>query len=513
MSPSVASALEIDVALQPKQDDLYELIEKSKHTIFGTGGRRGGGKSGGLRRIFFLRRLKYPNTDGILLRRTRQELIDNHLTPMFREWPFVRDWWVAQDKTLVFPNGSRLLFRYAEHEKHVDKLFGVEYADVGPEEAGLFAQRELEKMKGSNRWPGSSPIKPIMVMSFMPGGRSHAYLKRIFIDKLYEGEENPDDHCFVETWGWDNVEHVRKMLVERGCTERDFYSWPEAERKKWFLASEYGRKLSSITDTALRAAWLDGSWNVFEGIVFPELKDTLHNLDNWTGELTLKGKKLYGAIDWADTGATGAEQCALDDDENFFFFDEYGDKNRTVTEHCESIIPMFNEIGHVEYILMDLPTTNINQEDLFSIQNAFRLAGLYTTQAYRANIKIGLDRLKDLLKVDPNHVHPFTGEIGAPHLYISRRKCPKLWKQMSELQREIDTETGKVKYIGDDDNLDPARYIAMSRPKAPDKKAKVDPNLLNAQRYTSVDAKAQRTLSKFDKTFGKDPNGNEWFPQ
>ena len=514
MSPSVESVLNVDIALQPKQDELYEAIEHSRHTTFGTGGRRGGGKSGGLRRIFLIRRLKYPNTDGILIRRTRQELIDNHLTPMFREWPFARDWWVAQDKTLVMPNGSRLLFRYAEHEKDVDKLFGVEYADVGPEEAGLFSQRELEKMKGSNRWPGISPIKPIMLMSFMPGGRSHGYLKRIFIDKDYESNEDASDFCFVETWGWDNVEHVRKQLVAAGMTERDFYSWPPERRKQWFLASEYGRKLSSLTDPMLRAAWLDGSWNVFEGLVFPELRDSVHNLDKFTSDFKHEGMKLYGAVDWADTGATGAEQLAVDDEQNLFFFDEYGNRNRTVSEHCNHIIPMFSGNGHQEYVLLDLPTTNLNQEDLFSVQNAFRLAGLFTSQAYRAHIKIGLDRLKDMLRVDPARVHPFTKELGSPQVFISRRNCPLLWKQMAELQREIDTETGKVKYIGDDDNLDPARYLAMSQPKGPEKKKSVDPRLqqLYAENYTSVDAKANRTLQRFDKSFGKDPGGNEWFP-
>ena len=508
MSVSTASALDIDIWLQPKQDELFELIESSRHTTFGTGGRRGGGKSGGLRRILFLRRLKYPNTDGILLRRTRQELLDNHLTPMFREWPFVRDWWVAQDKTIVFPNGSRLLFRYAEHETDVDKLFGVEYADVAPEEAGLFTQRELEKMKGSNRWPGTSDIKPSMIMSFMPGGRSHFYLKRIFVDRQFEGMEDPEDFCFVESFGWDNVEHVRKQLQQMKATDRDYYSWSFEARKALFLASDYGRKLASITDDSLRSAWLDGNWNVFEGIVFPELRDELHNLDrfagpSWKPELA----KLISAIDWADTGTAGAEQCAVDPEENLFFVGEYGQRNRTVLEHAADIIQMLAEFGKQDYTLMDLPTTNINQDNLFSIQNAFNLAGLRTVQAYRANIAIGLDLLKQMLKIDPDRVHPFTHQLGSPRLFISKRRCPRLWRQMAELQREFDQQTGKVKYIGEDDNLDPARYIAMSRPKAPER-PKVKPTNLPV---TTFEQKADQALKRWDKGFGKEPGQNDWF--
>jgi len=501
--------LDIDIGLQPKQDLLYDLIENSKHTTFGYGGRRGGGKSGGMRRIFLLRRLKYPGTDGILLRRTRQELLDNHLTPMFREWPFIRDWWVAQDKALVLPNGSRLLFRYAEHEADVDKLFGVEYADIGPEEAELFTQRELEKMKGSNRWPGSSPINPIMLMSFMPGGRSHYYLKRIFVDREYEVNEDPADHCFVEAVGWDNVEHCRKQLIADGLTERDFYSWKEEARKAYFLASEYGRKLASITDESLRAAWLDGSWNVFEGIVFPELKTEIHNLDNFVPRFIPSEHRLISAVDWADSGMTGAEQCAIDADENLFFFDEYHERNRTVVEHSASITAMLAAHGHQDYTLMDLPVSNINQSNLFSIQDAFSRAGLHTAQAYRANIAIGLDLLKTFLKIDPNRTHPFTGQLGSPRLFISKRKCPNLWKQMSELQREVDVETGKVNYIGEDHNLDCARYLAMSRPNAAERVKRAPTSM----RPSTFEEKAQRSLGRFDKKFGKEGSENEWFPK
>lgn len=506
---SVASALEVDIGLQPKQDLLWDLIENSDHTTFGYGGRRGGGKSGGMRRIFLLRRFKYPGTDGILLRRTRQELLDNHLTPMFREWPFVRDWWVAQDKALVLPNGSRLLFRYAEHEGDVDKLFGVEYADVGPEEAGLFTQRELEKMKGSNRWPGSSPIKPIMLCSFMPAGKSHFYLKRVFVDKSYEKNEDPRDFCFVEAFGWDNVEHCRKQLEKDGLTDRDFYGWTNEARKAYFLASEYGRKLASINDESLRAAWLDGNWNVFEGIVFPELSEQLHNLDNFSPNFKPDKCRMVSAIDWADSGITGMEVCAIDHDENLFFFDEYHERNKTVIEHSAQITGKLNSHGPQDYTLMDLPVNNINQANLFSIQDAFRRAGLHTIQAHRANIAIGLDLLKTFLKIDPQRFNPFTNELGSPRIFISKRKCPHLWKQMAELQTEIDAETGKVSYIGEDDNLDPCRYIAMSRPRAAEREKRIPTELP----VTTFEQKVAGALAKFDQGFGRDPSANEWFPK
>lgn len=505
MSISVASVLDLDIWLQPKQELLWELVDESPYSDIGFGGRRGGGKSGGVRRIMLLRRLKYAGTDGILLRRTRQELVDNHLIPLFREYPMLRDFWLEKDRALVLPNDSRLLFRYAEHAVDVERLFGVEYADIGVEEAGLFSKPELEKMRGSNRW-SRSPITPKMLYSFMPGGRSHFYLKEAFVDNAID----KDAFTFIEAYGWDNVEHCRAALIADGLTDRDYYSWTDAERKAYYFArADYAKKLQRITDPLLRACWLDGNWNDFEGIVFPELSDSLHNLDNFVTEFRPRNHRLVSAIDWADSGITGMEQAAIDSDENTFFFDEYHERNLTVVEHAATITRELNENGHQDYTLMDLPVNNINQADLFSIQDAFRRAGLHTIQAHRANIAIGLDLLRQFLAVDPNRIHPFTNELGSPRLFISRRKCPHLWRQMAELQRMVDAETGKVKYVGEDDNLDPARYIAMSRPRAPEK-IKQAPSNLPAY---SHERKAAASFARFDKTFGKDPDQNNWFPK
>lgn len=514
MSPSAElernpESLDVDIWLQPKQEQLWDLVDQSPYQRVGYGGRRGGGKSGGVRRIQILRRLKYAGTDGILLRRTRQELVDNHLIPLFREFPYMREWWFEKDKSLEFPNGSRLLFRYAEHEADVDKLFGIEYADITPEEAGLFSERELEKMKGSNRWTGDSGIVPKMIYSFMPAGRSHFYLKENFVDAA----TRPKEHAFVEAYGWDNVEWCRKLLVKDGLTDVDFYSWREEQRKAYFFKSDYAKNLLSIKDESLRNAWLYGDWERFEGIVFPELREDVHNLDRFQFPFQPKNCKLLAALDWAAVGTTAATQSAVDAHENLFFFDEYCQRNRLVSEHSAAILKMLLSHGKPEYTLMDLPVNVLNQNDMSSIQREFAAAGLFTVQAHRAHIEMGINLLKEYLKVDPKRVHPFTGQLGSPRVFISKKRCPNAWKQMRELQRMIDLETGKVKFVGEDDALDTLRYQAMSRPNAPQGIPDFNPALFvqQGQRYTSIDQKAARSIRRFDKSFGKDPSANEWF--
>jgi hypothetical protein len=439
-------------------------------------------------RILILRRLKYAGTDGIILRRTYQELKDNHLTPLLREFPYMQPWWLEKDKALCFPNGSRLLFRYAEHEVDVDKLFGSEYADICAEEAGLFTETELQKMKGSNRWSGVSDITPKMLYSFMPGGRSHFYLKRVFVDRQYEEGEDGSRYAFLEAYGWDNVEWCRRALTQDGLTDKDFYGWPEQTRKEYFFArSDYAKTLLSIRDDALRAAWLEGSWEKFEGIVFPELRDDVHNLDRWAPNFNGKADASYvSAVDWAATGTTAATQCSVDADEFLYVLEEYAQRNRLVSEHTAAILALLRRYGKQAYTLMDLPTTNISQKDLMSIQGEFQRAGLQTSAAHRAHIEMGVNLLKEYLAVDPTKKHPFTNQMGSPRLFISRRRAPTFWQQMAQLQRVIVEATGKVSFVGSDDVLDTVRYIAMSRPKAPTKaKAKTSSSARGPQGWMS----------------------------
>ena len=497
--------------MQPKQDELWELVDESPFTDIGYGGRRGGGKSGGMRRILILRRLKYAQTNGLILRRTYLELYQNHLEPLFREFPYMRQWWVEKHKFLEFPNGSKLYFGYAQHERDVDDFVGSEFGDVCVEEAGLFSERELQKLKGSNRWKGVPGFVPKMLYSFMPAGRSHFYLKEHFVDAI----TRPKNHAFLEAYGWDNVEWCRGLLEQEGFKDTDFYGWPDEMRKSYFLRSEYGQKLLSITDENLRQAWLEGNWDQFEGIVFPELRDDTHNLDHFQFPFKPQGCTLLSALDWAATGTTAATQSAYDSEENLFIFDEYCQKNRLVSEHSQEIIRMLTSHGKQEYTLMDLPVNVLNQSEMASIQREFSLAGLFTVQAHRAHIEMGINLLKEYLKVDPERVHPFTGQKGSPRLFLSKKCCPNAWRQMKELQRMIDIETGKVKFVGEDDALDTVRYQAMSRPHAPKKVLDFSPSqfVAHAAQYTGLEAKVQRTFSRFDKTFGKEPNSNEWFPK
>jgi hypothetical protein len=523
MSTSARSALNLDVALQPKQWELWRLIDETAKTDIGYFGARGGGKSGGARRVMILRRLKYAGTPGIILRRTYDELYKNHLLPLLDEFPALRPWWNNEHKQLVFPNGSRLYFGYAEHLDDVKRYVGSELGDICPEEAGFFTPEELEILRGSRRWSRDPAFTPKMIYPFMPGGPSHHYLKRIFYDKDYQGEERAENFAAIYAFGWDNVEWARKSLAVDGLTERDYYSWSDIQRKAYFIErTDYGRTLASLKDEQLRAAWLDGSMEITEGLVFPELQAEVHNLDQYVRDEDWQefcsGLKLLGGLDHASSGVTAYLQEGISADGIKFSLEEYYERNQTIAQHARAMRLLQSRYGDNDYTLID-PSTEAktlqgknpqtNQDEMWSVLDEYRRNGITAMPAGRSYVSTGLDLLKGLLWSNPQALHPFTQTLGTPAWFISKKRCPNLWREIKELQRVFNAE-GKWEFVGSDHALDCSRYIAMSRPQAPEVPKSAEFNLAHAVGYTSVDSKAARTIARFDKSFGKEPQSNSW---
>jgi hypothetical protein len=119
--------IDIRVPLQPKQAKLLQLTEESPATWIGYGGARGGAKSHGARAVMLLRRLKHPGTRGLIFRRTFKQLWENHIEPLFRQYPFMRAWYHTGHRELTLPNGSSIVFGYAEHPGDIYAFQGKEY--------------------------------------------------------------------------------------------------------------------------------------------------------------------------------------------------------------------------------------------------------------------------------------------------------------------------------------------------------------------------------------------------
>lgn len=286
--------ISVKIRLQPKQQRLWQAWDESDASVVGDGGARGGSKSGGCRRCMVLRRLKYANTTGIILRQTFPQLEKSHILKFQEEFPELAISYHGQRHEVRFPNGSVLYFG---HGRAMADYNSAEFADILFDEGQEFSQRQIEAMDGANRCTTNQRIRPKKIIAFMPGHTEDglppiglSYLKRVLVDGDLKPEEQKKKWTFVQAFAWDNIEWFRSELRRDGYTcekhtwddeqgdkclvcmriqEREFYSWPEAQRRDYFIErTDFGQKLSAVTDSALRDAWLYGKWGSFEGQFF-----------------------------------------------------------------------------------------------------------------------------------------------------------------------------------------------------------------------------------------------------
>lgn len=264
----------IDLALQPKQLELARLIDATgpkAPTIIGYGGALGGGKSAAIRRVMLYRRFKYKKTKGIIVRRVWKDLKENHIDAFWLDYPQIRQFWSAQNKEIILPNGSVIGFMYAETWADIERQFnGPEYFDIFVDQAEQFSERELLQIGTRNRWPGYGQGATKVALFFNPGGIGTEYLRRIFWLKRYQNEEWAGNYAFVHAFGWDNYEWFRGL---NDLTEHDFYALSSEERFELFISTtQYGRAINALPQ-ALREGLLLGSFEKFAGQYFSGVWD------------------------------------------------------------------------------------------------------------------------------------------------------------------------------------------------------------------------------------------------
>lgn len=261
----------LNLNLLPKQIQLKNLIENSNYGWIGYGGARGGAKSFAIDDIAILMGFKY-NVYSLIFRRFYNELLDNHINPIFERFPFLRNSYNSSDKILYNPKTKQPIIRfgYAEYEADINKFQGPSYPLIFVDEATQSTQFMIEFLKTSNRDPqGKLPSKAKIVLTGNPGGVSHGFYQRIFIDKTYLGNEKAEDYFFIQSHVWDNVYWGIKELTNQGHNIKDYYkSWTEQQRIDFTMKySDYAQNLAGLPEQ-LKLAYLWGRWDTFAGMFF-----------------------------------------------------------------------------------------------------------------------------------------------------------------------------------------------------------------------------------------------------
>lgn len=289
----------LDFTLSTKQlrfvDDIW-----TRHLAFG--GARGGGKSFGVRVKAIKLAYEYPGIKLMIVRRTLDELRNNHVIPLLAMLgKAVR--YVKAEKTIIFPNGSTIQLGYYDSDSDETRYQGLEVDVLFIDEATNLKKDWLQKLNAIVRGTNGFPKQTNYTCN--PGGVSHAHIKRLFIDRQYEPSEDPAQYAFIQALVTDNRALLR--------SDPEYY--------KTLLALPY----------KLRRAWLYGDWSVMEGMYFEDFVDRpeMYMEQRHTHVIPAEGFripphwKLYGAFDWGYNKPFAALYFAVSTDDVIYLVAEY----------------------------------------------------------------------------------------------------------------------------------------------------------------------------------------------
>ena len=232
------------IDLSQISDKQYKFLSASRKHV-GFGGARGGGKSWSVRTKAKILAATYKGIKILIVRRTFPELVNNHINQLIDELNGLAKY-NKTEKVFTFPNGSTIKFGYCNNDKDLLQYQGAEFDVIFLDEATQLQEMWIKKITACLR--GVNDFPKHIYYTCNPGGASHGYFKRLFIDKQYEAGEDPEDYDFIQALVTDN-----KALM---ASQPDYIKQLEALPPK------------------LREAWLYGRWDIFEGQFFEDFRTT-----------------------------------------------------------------------------------------------------------------------------------------------------------------------------------------------------------------------------------------------
>lgn len=344
----------------PKQVQFFK--ETSRYIAYG--GARGGGKSWAARIKAILLALNYAGVQILLLRRTLNELRENHTIPLLKLLSGIAKY-REQSKEFIFPNESRIVLGYCDNERDVLQYQGQAYDVIFMEEATQFSEFQFQTLTESNRSSGlcKEPFYPRMYFTCNPGGVGHNWVKRLFIDRKYQNKERAEDYAFIPAKVYDNP-----FILEN--------------------SPDYVRTLENLPEDR-RKAMLHGDWDIFEGQYFSEFNREIHVSkpfpipEHW---------RIYIAIDYG-LDMLAAYKIAVDEQNRAYVVAEIYETNLIISEAAKKI----SEFGKPYLILAPPDLWNRRQETGRSVADIFFEHGITLTKSSNERVD-GWMAVKEWLK-------------------------------------------------------------------------------------------------------------------
>ena len=433
----------------PKQIQFFEA--RTKYIAYG--GARGGGKSWAARTKAVLLALNNPGIQILLLRRTLNELRENHVVPLQKLLRCKQEEKIAQyrdqEKVFEFPNEARIKLGYCDNENDVLQYQGQAYDVIFMEEATQFTEFQFQSLTESNRSSGlcKTNFRPRMYFTCNPGGVGHGWVKRLFIDRDYREKEVPEDYTFIQSLVYEN-----KYLMERD--------------------PDYVRALENLPEDR-RKARLYGDWDIFEGQYFGEFRRDIHVIepfvipDNWYRYISIDyGLDMFAVL-----------FHAIDTQGKDYVYNEIHESNLIISDAAKKLRE-YPEIRKIKHIFAPPDLWNRRNDTGKSAAEIFYENGITLT-------KCSADRINGWLAVK-EWIKPFeskdeqTGETILDSNLKTFSNCTNLIRCLPAIQHDeknvndVATEPHELTHI-----TDSLRYFCISRTSPTKKEEKVKETHIN----------------------------------
>lgn len=439
--------MKVDLGLpSPRQ---YRFLTDT-HKYIGFGGARGGGKSWAVRYKAKILAITKPGIRQMIVRKTYPELTENHIKPLTADLNCYatnkRDriaTYNDKNKELRFPNGSTILFRYCDNDKDAERFQGTEVDILYLDEATQYTEEIFKKLSACVRGTGQFPRR--IYLTCNPGGVGHKWVKRLFIDRRYEKNENPDDYSFIKSLVTDN-----KVLLKN---DPDYLVQLEALPLK------------------LRKAWLEGDWDIFEGQFFEEFRDDPDHYKDRQYTHVIEpfaipeGWKIYRSFDWGYSKPFSCAWWAIDYDGILYRIAELygctGEPNEGLRWTPDQVFKEIHRIETETEMLSGRKIIGIADPAIWAADTGKSIADV-ASEYYVHFIPGDHKRIPGWMQV---HYRLRFDENGYPMMYVFKN-CAAFIRTIPTLQydkhRAEDLDTSAEDHVADE-----VRYMCMSRPIKP----------------------------------------------
>lgn len=418
------------------------LALQDTHKYVGYGGARGGGKSWFVRTKSTILCSNYAGIKILIVRKSYPELLRNHINTLRKElYGYAK--YNTQEKMLKFPNSSFIEFMYCDRDSHLDRLQGAEYDVIFIDEAAQLSEYQIKAITACCRGVNDFPKRVYLTCN--PGGQGHAYIKRVFIDRNFLPNENPDDYSFIQALVDDNTALMEKQ-------------------------PEYLAQLDALP-RKLREAWRFGKWDVFEGQVFGEFTDDIEHYSDRRYTHVIepfeipKHWTIYRGFDWGYAKPFSVGWYAISPANRMYRFRELygctGEANMGVEWTVQELGRKIREIESTDPRLVGQKIYGVADTAIFNNDGGPSIAEqLEDMQIYFE--KSDKNRWPGKMQC---HYRLAFDEEGIPMFYVFNT-CKHFIRTIPALiYSETDVEDVDTKM--EDHAYDEWRYICMSRPISP----------------------------------------------